>query len=118
MLPFFPPVFTYAETHYRFKYFFSFLKKPEPEIIADAPHRLEPGIQLPLLILVKDADRYPVIMEKIEVDFLLNRVSCAKAIVFEDRIEIMEPLWWRVLSLNLPEQLSVYEGEFYLFSVR
>ena len=37
----------YAETHYRFKYFFSFLKKNEPEILADIPHRLEPNAALP-----------------------------------------------------------------------
>ena len=55
----FLPLFLYAETHYRFKYFFSFLKKQEPELLADAPHRVEPGKDIPILILSKDADRYP-----------------------------------------------------------
>jgi hypothetical protein len=50
----------YAETHYRFKYFFSWLKKPEPEIIADIPSRLHQGRSLPILIIIKDADLYPV----------------------------------------------------------
>jgi len=50
----------YAEIHYRFKYFFSYLKTREPEIIADIPHRLEPGKDLPVLLVIKDADQYPV----------------------------------------------------------
>ena len=57
----------YAETHYRFKYFFSYLKKSEPEIIADIPHRLEPGKDLPVLLIVKDADSYPVRIIRISV---------------------------------------------------
>lgn len=57
----------YAETHYRFKYFFSYLKKNEPEIIADIPSRLKKGQKLPLLIIVKDADKYPVELKLIEI---------------------------------------------------
>jgi hypothetical protein len=48
----------YAETHYRFKYFFSWLKKSEPEIIADIPSRIQKGKQLPVLIIIKDSDKY------------------------------------------------------------
>jgi hypothetical protein len=57
----------YAETHYRFKYFFSYLRKSEPEIIADIPHRLDPGKVLPVLLVIKDADRYPVRIVRIAV---------------------------------------------------
>ncbi len=58
-IPFLVP-FLYAETHYRFKYFFSWLKKPEPEIITDLPSRIKSGDRLPILIIVKDADKYPI----------------------------------------------------------
>ncbi len=57
----------YAETHYRFKYFFSYLKKHEPEIIVDLPHRLEVEEDLPVLLILKDADRYPVRILKLSV---------------------------------------------------
>ncbi len=67
MISLFLPPLGYAETHYRFKYFFSLLKKREPEIIADVPHRLAPDKQLPVLIIVKDADRYPVKLQKLTV---------------------------------------------------
>lgn len=64
MLPF---IFLYAETHYRFKYFFSWLRKPEPEIIADIPSRIRSGHKMPVLILIKDADKYPVFVSRITV---------------------------------------------------
>jgi hypothetical protein len=57
----------YAETHYRFKYFFSYLKKNEPEIIADIPSRITSGSPIPVLVIIKDADNFPVIINKITV---------------------------------------------------
>jgi len=57
----------YAETHYRFKYFFSYLKKREPEIIADIPSRITHGMAIPVLIIIKDADKYPVLIKAISV---------------------------------------------------
>ena len=59
--------FLYAETHYRFKYFFSWLKKSEPEIIADIPSRIQSGDQLPVLLIVKDADKYETELLDIEI---------------------------------------------------
>ncbi|MFA6457029.1 MAG: hypothetical protein WCW40_09430, partial [Bacteroidota bacterium] len=61
------PFFLYAETHYRFKYFFSLYKKSEPEIIVDGPHRLDPDKPYPIMILVKDADRYPVEIQSVKI---------------------------------------------------
>jgi len=62
----------YAETHYRFPLFpFSRYYRREPEIIFDAPHRLEPGMALPVTLMIKDANRFPI--ELIEV------ILCAKS---------------------------------------
>ncbi len=58
----------YAETHYRFKYFFSLLSQTEPEIIADVPSRIEFGRDLPVLIIIKDAHRYPVTIHEVLVE--------------------------------------------------
>jgi len=64
----FLPFLLYAETHYRFPNFFSLLYKREPEIIADAPHRVEPGSQIPLLIVVKDAHLFPCRLDQITTE--------------------------------------------------
>jgi hypothetical protein len=67
LLPFLWLPVLYAETHYRFKYFFSRLRKPEPEIIADCPARIKKGHVLPVLLIVKDARQYPVLLHEIAV---------------------------------------------------
>jgi hypothetical protein len=57
----------YAETHYRFKYFISYLHQAEPEIIADCPSRLKKDSVLPVLLIIKDAHRYPVFLHEIDI---------------------------------------------------
>lgn len=67
-------VFSYFEMHYRFRYLpFSRYFKREPEILADAPHRLEPGRKLPLTILIKDAHRFPITLHKIGFTLIDDR---------------------------------------------
>lgn len=63
------PVLGYLEMHYRFPFFpFSRYFRREPEIVTDAPHRLDPGQSLPITLIIKDADKYPIILKKIELD--------------------------------------------------
>jgi hypothetical protein len=93
------PIFLYAETHYRFRYFLSFLRKREPEIIADAPHRVEPNSPLPFLILVKDAHLFPVTL-----DGILLTIRSKGSIVLETKllnssIEIHQKLWYQVFEI-------------------
>lgn len=65
--------FLYAEIHYTFRWFpVSFYKKRHPEILADVPFRVEPGRDIPVLILVKDSDRYPVTLEHVMVSLNYN----------------------------------------------
>ncbi len=59
------PVFAYAETHYRFPGLPSLYYKREPEIIFDTPRRLEPGFPLNIVLIVKDADKFPVTINRI-----------------------------------------------------
>jgi hypothetical protein len=67
LLGFFVLPFLYAETHYRFKYFFSYLKKNEPELIIDIPSRIKKGCPMPILLIIKDADKYPVKINSLEL---------------------------------------------------
>jgi hypothetical protein len=55
----------YAEVHYKFRLGFSLLRTDFPEIIADLPWRIDPGQNIRLLCLVKDADRYPILLDEI-----------------------------------------------------
>ena len=64
---FLPNILGYAETHYSFISGLSFLHRKAPEIITDAPWRIEPDKNIPIILLVKDADKYPIIINKIEI---------------------------------------------------
>ncbi len=94
------PFFTYAEIHYRFRYFFSLLKKREPEIIADVPHRLTLPASLPVLLLVKDAHLYPVTLQKVEVFINAQKI-------FEETLHLLirEHFFERIFEIPL-EDLS------------
>src|SRR5687768_12879409 len=67
MLNTFPLVSSYAETHYKFKLPWSPLFKPWPEIFLDAPSVCCLGKSLPIYLVVKDADFFPVIIQEIEI---------------------------------------------------
>ncbi len=63
-----PGALLYTEMHYRWWPLPSRYFRKEPELLADAPRRVEPGRALPLLLLVKDAHRYPITLERVTVE--------------------------------------------------
>jgi hypothetical protein len=94
MDPSFLPLFLYAETHFRlFGFFPSLLFRRWPEVIFDAPRRLDPGQDLPVLLLINDIHKFPV--EIVEIELALScRSQPPKLIKFADiaRHEIEHPL--------------------------
>jgi predicted metal-dependent phosphoesterase TrpH len=55
-----PPLFLYAETHFRFFSLFpSLLFKNQPEVVFDAPCRCDPQKDLPIMLIVNDVHRFP-----------------------------------------------------------
>ncbi|MCK5760190.1 MAG: CehA/McbA family metallohydrolase [Candidatus Delongbacteria bacterium] len=64
-----PLIALYPEIHYRFKYFpFSLYFKKEPEIIIDLPYKTINN-NLPLFILIKDADKFPIRLHAVKFSF-------------------------------------------------
>ncbi len=55
-----PPIFSYAETHFKFSAPWSPLYKRWPEVFLDAPHQVLAGKALTVWLLVKDADLFPI----------------------------------------------------------
>ncbi|MEW5797420.1 MAG: hypothetical protein AB1728_00305 [Bacteroidota bacterium] len=107
----FPPIFLYAETHYRFKYFFSFLKKPEPEILTDAPHRLDPDKPLPILLLAKDAHVYPFEIISVQITVRQNGKFILSETVQPDHpIRIESKYWWKVTEIFFKDDFSETYG--------
>ena len=69
---FLPMVIMYAELHFRFKWSNSRYFQKEPEILADLPIRIEPGSDIPILLIIKDAHIFPVFLEKVEIKIIIS----------------------------------------------
>lgn len=65
------PIIGYLEIHYRLRYFpFSRYFKKEPEIYVDAPHRISPGQDLPISLIIKDANKYSLILKNVHIKII------------------------------------------------
>lgn len=108
------PVFLlYPEIHYRFKYFpFSRYFRKEPEILADAPYRLEPGQPLPVLVMIKDSDRFPIHITRVEILVRHARDQVQEEYGMGEAIS--RPFWSRIFEINLP---AAFRGKHALVDV-
>lgn len=93
----------YAEIHYHFKIAPSLLYRRRPEIIADAPHRLDPQQALPILVLIKDAHLFPIELLGVEIEIATR--PARRFQLFNQRESIAAQWWWRVFHVRLPEEV-------------
>ncbi len=83
-----PIIGLYAEAHFRFRIPFSRYFKKEPELIFDAPWRLDPGQKLSIFLVVKDAHLFPVQLESVEIEVLQqNQNICRQKWVLNQNIK-------------------------------
>ena len=109
------PILLYAETHYRFKYFFSLYKKSEPEIITDAPYRLDPDKPYPILLLIKDADRYPVELQSVKVTLSKDAKNIyTHTFEFSPIIKIQSHYWYKIFDIQFSGALAAYFGTMFI----
>ncbi len=99
------PFILYAETHYKFKGIYSRLFKNEPEIIADAPFRVEPGQPIPVLILVKDAHRFPIEIRDILIEIKQADKLISKNCIPLNRSIHNDVFWHQIFYLDRPQDL-------------
>ncbi|SHH34741.1 hypothetical protein SAMN05720761_11313 [Fibrobacter sp. UWCM] len=70
----------YAETHFKFRLPWSLLYRPWPEIIVDAPFQFIPGAEPTLWIVVRDAHRFPTLIEKMDVEISSKGLADASSL--------------------------------------
>ncbi len=117
LTPFLLPTPLYAETHYRFKYFFTLLSRREPEIIIDAPHRIEPNAPLPLLLLAKDAHLYPVTLDSVVATIRQPGTPDRTLPLISGPITLDQQWWWTVKTLDVSDLKGWFECDV-VFRVR
>ncbi|HUT62442.1 MAG TPA: CehA/McbA family metallohydrolase, partial [Anaerolineae bacterium] len=107
-------MFAYAEIHYRPRFMSSLIYMKKPEIVCDTPTRIDSGRPLPLFIMIKDADRYPVQLETVVVHT-----------IYEDGVErvarfpyyglsVSSPMWWDSINI-VPEFAGIVKVIPYVF---
>ena len=101
-----PAFFLYAEIHYKFRGIYSRLKHSFPEILADTPHRVEPGKKIPLLVLVKDAHRFPIELVQIEVKAHRKQTEILRKNLLSESLSITSAFWYKVINLDAPPGIS------------
>ncbi|RMH72927.1 MAG: hypothetical protein D6675_03610 [Gemmatimonadetes bacterium] len=109
MIPFQPMQINYAEIHYRFPFFFSYLKTDEPEILADAPFRVEPAKPIPILVLIKDADHYPVELVEIRAELHVNKRPPIVHLLEINPQPVRDHFWYQLVYLPRPIEHGVVE---------
>ncbi|MFC1485782.1 CehA/McbA family metallohydrolase [Candidatus Latescibacterota bacterium] len=95
-------VLSYAEIHYRPRFIPSAVFRRQPEVISDIPRRIEPESPLPVCILIKDADRFPIVLEAVIVHITYPEGRERIARFPYQNEKIVSPVWWDVINI-MPE---------------
>ncbi len=111
------PIFLYAETHYKFKGIYSRLYKREPEILADAPYRIEPGQPIPILLLIKDAHWFPLLLESVAVNLTAGKQTKTQEFLFNLKLD-HERYWHRVVNIFPSEQMAGWISVEVIFKIK
>ena len=90
----------YAEIHYRIPFIPSRYFRRQPEIIADLPCRVELGSQLPLLLIIKDADRFQVKIQKLTIRIKNRIIDFTKEIGIDETVS--DPFWEKIFEIESP----------------
>jgi hypothetical protein len=99
------PFLLYAEIHYSFKGIYSRLKKREPEILADVPFRIEPNHAIPVLIFIKDAQHYPILLKRVTLQ-LIQEQQCLRSQEFHFGCPVQEKFWHQILEFEPEPDIS------------
>ncbi len=99
----FPSLLLYTEMHYRFRLTGSRYFKQEPDILADVPHRIEPNQPIPVLLLVKDADLYPIELKSAVVTLSQGETELQK-VNHKLSLSLDQHWWHEVLMIPRRDQ--------------
>ena len=91
----------YAEIHYTF-FGYSLINRNYPEIIVDAPGRIEPNEPIPIVCIIKDADRYPISLERITARCKIGDSELFCKEILSKPLPINDHYWYRIEHINPP----------------
>ena len=94
----------YAEIHYTL-YGYSLLNCKQPEILVDMPWRVDAGNSIPVICIIKDADRFPVKLKRITVKYRIRNGEIREQSLLDgERPLYISDHYWKMLSfVELPD---------------
>lgn len=90
----------YAETHFKFKLPWSLLYRRWPEIIADAPFQFVPGSVPTIWLAIRDAHKFPVSIEKVELEIYSDDKNFSQKIDVDFQKKVNEQFAFYSLKLG------------------
>ncbi|MAJ43969.1 MAG: hypothetical protein CMF96_04375 [Candidatus Marinimicrobia bacterium] len=94
-----PIFFLYTELHFRFPFIYSRYYINEPEILADIPYRVNPNCNVPVMVLIKDADKFPIFVKNINIDIYQNsQIISTNLYIINKRID--DYWWYKTFQVN------------------
>ena len=93
------PFILYCEIHYKFSWFRGFLYHKNPEILFDMPRRIN-GTNLPVLLMVKDSNKRPVYIEKVEI-IITNGSIILKKFDFKINKSLSQLFFSKIFNLDV-----------------
>jgi len=74
----------------------------QPEIVFDAPSRVETGYPIPVFIIIKDADRFPIKIDEVVIHiFYENGIGHVARFPY-DGMKVESKIWWDSINI-VPE---------------
>lgn len=95
------PILLYCEIHYRLRWFRGFLYRSNPEIIFDLPVRIT-GKTLPVLLLIKDSNHFPIHVDKAEIQIFHNNKKVLKKEFRLDK-SLSQLFWSEIFTIDVSE---------------
>jgi hypothetical protein len=97
---------SYAEVHYTF-FRYSLISRRYPEILVDMPWRVDAGEPIPIVCIVKDADRFPIKLRRIIASYKMGSGEAREKVLLPSPIRsaplhIADQYWNALTSLELP----------------
>jgi hypothetical protein len=94
-------IFLYAEIHYRLPLLKGIIFRKQPEIIFDAPYRVQSDF-IPVMLLIKDAHLFPVEIEKIRFNlYESNSQKLLNKFYFNEKLNITQKWFSKIYNLDV-----------------
>ncbi|MFC1650484.1 CehA/McbA family metallohydrolase [Candidatus Latescibacterota bacterium] len=105
---------SYVEVHYRpSRLFPSLIYKKQPEILFDVPSRIDPGCPIPVFLIIKDADLFPVELDAVVIHALYEGGIERIARFPYNSLKVDSNIWWDSINIS-PEHTGLVKIDPYV----